>query len=73
MKTTTTNIDAKAKKILNDSFDELVGSLQKVISFNTEKGVATTDAPFGKNIQACLDYTLGLASSFGLSTYNCDG
>ncbi|MCH5156564.1 MAG: Sapep family Mn(2+)-dependent dipeptidase [Clostridiales bacterium] len=62
-----------AKKLLNEQFDELVSSLQKVISFNTEKGVATSGAPFGKNIKDCLDYTLGLASSMGLTTYNCDG
>ena len=62
-----------AKKILNEQFDGLVQSLQKVISFNTEKGVAAPNAPFGKNVKACLDYTLELASSFGLATYDCDG
>ena len=63
-----------AKVILNNQFDEMVSALQKVISFNTEKAPATApDAPFGSEIKACLDYTLGLASSFGLSTYNCDG
>ena len=62
-----------AKKLLNEQFDELVQSLQKVISFNTEKGAATKGAPFGKNIKDCLDYTLKLASSFGLSTYDDDG
>ena len=62
-----------AKIILNQQFDELVQSLQKVIAFNTEKGVATKDAPFGKNIKECLDFTLNLASSMGLATYNCDG
>ena len=62
-----------AKLILNQQFDELVQSLQKVIAFNTEKGVATENAPFGKNVKDCLDFTLELASSFGLTTYNCDG
>ena len=62
-----------AKKLLNQQFDELVHSLQKVISFNTEKGKATKGAPFGKNIKDCLDYVLGLASEYGLTTYNCDG
>ena len=62
-----------AKTILNQQFDELVQSLQKVISFNTEKGMATNNAPFGKNIQDCLDFVLGLASAHGLTTYNCDG
>ena len=62
-----------AKQILNAQFDELVTSLQKVVSFNTEKGSPENGAPFGKEVKACLDYTLGLASAFGLKTYNCDG
>lgn len=62
-----------AKRILNEQFDELVSSLQKVISYNTEKGEAAPNAPFGKNVKECLDFTLGLASSFGLDTYDCDG
>ena len=62
-----------AKIILTEQFDELVQSLQKVISFNTEKGVAAKGAPFGKNVKDCLDFTLKLASSFGLTTYDCDG
>ena len=62
-----------AELILEKQFDELVTSLQKVISFNTEKGDATKNAPFGENVKACLDYTLGLAQSMGLDTYNCDG
>ena len=62
-----------AKAILNAQFDELVSSLQKVISFNTEKGAPAPNAPFGKEVKNCLDYTLNLASSFGLTTYDCDG
>lgn len=63
----------EAKIILNQQFDLLVESLQKVISFNTEKDVPAPDAPFGRDVKACLDYTLDLAKSFGLETYNCDG
>ena len=62
-----------AKTILNEQFDQLVQSLQKVIRFNSEKGVAAQGAPFGTNVKACLDFTLELASSFGLTTYDCDG
>lgn len=61
-----------AKKILDAQFDQMLASLQKVISFNTEKGVAAADAPFGTNVADCLHYVLNLAQSFGLSTYNCD-
>ena len=62
-----------AEYILEEQFDELVSALQRVISFNTEKGNAAKNAPFGENIKACLDFTLDLASSMGLETYNCDG
>ena len=62
-----------AERILEEQFDELVKQLQKVISFNTEKGKPAKNAPFGKNVKACLDFTLGLAQSFGLKTYDCDG
>ena len=63
----------EAERILEKQFDELVQALQKVISFNTEKGKAAKGAPFGKNVKACLDYTLELAKSFGLDVYDCDG
>ena len=62
-----------AERILEEQFDELVKSLQKVISFNTEKGTAAKNAPFGENVRACLDFTLELAKSIGLDTYDCDG
>ena len=60
-----------AKKILDSQFDQLVATLQKVISFNTEKGQPTKEAPFGENVAECLQYVLNLAESFGLTTYNC--
>ena len=62
-----------SKQILNEQFDQMVASLQKLVSFNTEKGPSCPNAPFGKNIKDCLDFTLGLASSMGLATYDCDG
>lgn len=62
----------KAKEILNEQFDQMVETLQKVVSFNTEKGTATANAPFGQNVADCLHYVLNLCESFGLSTYNCD-
>lgn len=62
-----------AKKILNQQFDEMVTTLQKVISFNTEKDAASAGAPFGKNIKDCLDFVLKTAKDFGLTTYDCDG
>ena len=63
----------EALNILDKQFDELVRELQKVISFNTEKGTATKNAPFGNGVKDCLDYTLALAAKMGLKTYDCDG
>ncbi len=63
----------KAKKLLNDRFDEMVSTLQQVLRFNTEKTAALPGAPFGENIKNCLNFTLGLAASFGLDVYDCDG
>ena len=50
-----------------------VDTLRTVLQFNTEKSEAALGAPFGINVKNCLDYVLNLASSFGLTTYNCDG
>lgn len=50
-----------AKDLLNKNFDELVSTLQNVVRFNTEKGVAAHGAPFGVSVKACLDYVLGVA------------
>lgn len=61
-----------ARKILNSQFDQLVATLQKVVTFNTEKAAPVADAPFGREIADCLHYVLNLAESFGLSSYNCD-
>ncbi len=61
-----------AKKILDSQFDQMVSTLQKVISFNTEKAAPAGNAPFGEEIASCLHYVLNLAESFGLSSYNCD-
>ena len=47
-----------AKDLLNKNFDELVSTLQNVVRFNTEKGVAAHGAPFGVSVKACLDLSL---------------
>lgn len=62
----------EAKKILEQQFDQMVETLQKTVSFNTEKGTAAPNAPFGQNVADCLHYVLNLCESFGLKTYNCD-
>ena len=61
------------KTLLDKQFDEMVSTLQKVIAFNTEKGVAADGAPFGTNVKSCLDFVLDVAKNFGFDTYDCDG
>ena len=63
----------EAKKILNNDFNEMVETLQKTISFNTERAAAAEGAPFGQPVKDCLTYVLQKAKSFGLNTYDCDG
>lgn len=62
----------EAKKLLEQQFDEMVQTLQQVISFNTEKDAPALNAPFGVEIKSCLDYVLCTAEKFGFETYNCD-
>lgn len=62
-----------AKIILNNQFDELVATLQTVLRYNTEKGEEAPNAPFGKEVRACLDYVLNTAKGWGLKVYNDDG
>lgn len=52
---------------------QIISELRNVLRFKSEKSSPAPDAPFGKEIKACLDYVLRLARSFGLETYDCDG
>ena len=40
-----------AKKILSEQFNGLTETLQKVITFKTEKGVPAPGAPFGTEVK----------------------
>ena len=62
-----------AKKLLDEQFDQMVEALQSVVRFDTEKAAPLPNAPFGKNVRDCLDFTLRLAQSFGLDVLDCDG
>jgi succinyl-diaminopimelate desuccinylase len=57
------------KKYLN----EMISSLQKLISFNSVAGKKTVGAPFGKSVGQALDYALALSESLGFSVENLDG
>lgn len=62
----------KALKILHANFDEMIKTIQKVISFDTVRKAPDGIYPFGKTTAECLDYVLGLAGEMGAKTLNCD-
>ncbi|MDR3263437.1 MAG: Sapep family Mn(2+)-dependent dipeptidase [Clostridiales bacterium] len=57
------------EKYLND----MVKSLQKLVSFNSAAGKKAAGAPFGKGVNDALVYTLGLCDGLGFSVRNMDG
>ena len=52
---------------------EIVKEVRKLISFPSIKADGLTGMPFGKDIAACLDYTLELCERMGFKTKNCNG
>ena len=58
---------------MNDLFENVVNSISKIITFNSEKTAPQKGMPFGKGAADCLDYFLSLARSFGFKTVNYDG
>ncbi len=62
-----------SKQIVLNNFDEMVSTLQKVITYDTVKSTPAPNAPFGKGCRDCLDFVLDLAKSWGLDTYDDQG
>ena len=62
-----------SKLLLNNYFDEMVATLQKVITFDTTKSQPAPLAPFGQGNRDCLNYVLDLAKSWGLDVVDVDG
>lgn len=54
-------------------FDEVINQIKKVVSFKSINSEALPNAPFGRQVKECLDYSLSLAESFGFQTKNYDG
>lgn len=52
---------------------EALRGLLQIKSVNANAGEITPEAPLGIGINAAINYVLELASSFGLTTKNCDG
>ena len=59
-------------QITQQTFDEMLATLRKVLSFNTIKSPAKENMPFGEGNAECLNFVLDLAEKMGFKTYNCD-
>lgn len=51
---------------------QLIDTACEILKYNTVKATAAPDAPFGKGIAECLEYTLTKCAKLGMTTYNCD-
>ncbi|MDD4290630.1 MAG: Sapep family Mn(2+)-dependent dipeptidase [Clostridia bacterium] len=62
----------QAKKILKDSFPEMVKVLKETIKFNTVEKPSEGIYPFGKETGDCLDYVLSVGEKMGFRADNID-
>ena len=54
--------------------ETIIASLQELLKYRSvNEGASEKDAPFGRTIEECLEYYLGLAESMGFATKNVDG
>lgn len=54
-------------------FDGGIKALQEIIKFRSVEGEAESGAPFGKEVKACLDYSLRMMKEAGFSVKNLEG
>jgi len=66
-------MNEKLERILNSHKDELLSSIKEVIKIPSVRGKAERNAPFGKEVNRALDYTLELAKELGFETHRVDG
>lgn len=62
----------KELKVLDSLKQELIKDTVSVLRFNTVKGEAEENAPFGKGNAECLDFVLKLCEKYGFKTQNFD-
>ena len=59
---------------IDEHREEIISSLQSLLKYRSvNEGTSEEGAPFGRNIEECLEYYLGLAEQLGFSTKNIDG
>ena len=55
-----------------ENFTSFKKDLETLVSFNSERGAATPDAPFGENVKKALEFFLSRAREMGFETVNYD-
>ena len=58
--------------ITQQTFDEMIQTLQKTLQINTIKSSAKDGMPFGEGNAVCLNYVLDLCKQMGFETQNFD-
>ena len=60
------------KTVMQNYFDEIVGSTVEILKFDSSMKDAVENCPFGKETADCLAYFLDLAQAMGFETHNYD-
>ena len=60
------------KALLAASQDEMIGKLQKAVSFRSVREEDNSGYPYGQGVQDCLMYMLELGRELGFRTVNMD-
>ncbi|MBQ9987579.1 MAG: Sapep family Mn(2+)-dependent dipeptidase [Erysipelotrichales bacterium] len=60
------------KKMVQDHREEMIAKLQQLVSYESVKGEASAEYPFGKVAADCLADALGMCDDLGFKTVNLD-
>jgi len=60
------------KELIEKYQDEMIGSLQRAISYPSVSEICKGEFPFGKQVHNCLAFMLNLAEDMGFRTCNVD-
>lgn len=66
-------MNTKVDNWLSEHKEDLIKDLQGCIAIRSLKSEPAQDAPFGKEIKKCLDYSLGIAEKMGFESSNHEG
>jgi len=63
----------KFKDVISDLKDDLIKSIQELVSINSVEDTPKDDMPFGKGVDDALRFTLNLGKELGFKTFYGDG